>query len=204
MAIRSREEAVSYLSGRQSVLVSHIHSAFDEFYDHCGSFAFKLEGWTKAGIIRDLWLDHISRFAEIDEGLSIQRKGNATALRVEDGFLVRPKKLDKKLRAKIAKTRSSKNFDRNKTQGSFEFGDAPLTTGYLGYLPNDSDLKRPTVYLVVNDENGRHAWEPIELVDIMAATAPAAQPQIENLDEQPKTSRARVKSGKSENRKKHG
>lgn len=203
MPVRSRDEALSVVKLREGVLVDLVHEAVTEFYSNWGSHAFMLEGWTKASIIRDLTKDKLQRFAEIDPGLVMVRKGNATSLRMDDAFSARIKRLDDKKRARVARTRASRDFNRNlATQGSLDLKDRPLTSSYLGYVPNENDPLRPSVYFVVNDEHGHHAWEPIELVSVVAdqgSLIPLAEIQS---DEPKERSRARVKN--SSQKKKSG
>jgi hypothetical protein len=204
MSIRSREEAINALKLRSDVLVGIVHEAMVEFYAKCGSFSFILEGWTKASVIRDLTKDKLQRFADMDPGLQLVRRGNATSLRIDDAFLTRIKKLDDKKRARVSRTRASWRFDRNNGSGqaSFDFNDRPLTTSYLGYVPNENNLLSPSVFFVVNNEVGKHAWEPIELMRAVSEEtelSPNAQ-----SEEQETGTRARVKKSIQDKRAENG
>jgi hypothetical protein len=205
MPIRSRKQAVASVSIRESVFVGIFHEVFDEFYDKFGSVAVNLEGWTKASIIRDLIKDRVQRFADIDPGLEMVRRGNATSMMMDKAFLIRTKKQDEQRRPRVSRTKASMQFNRNsEDQGAFDLGDCPLTTGYLGYTTNENDLRRPSLYFVVNGPDGRHAWEPIEL----SAAAPAVigLPQIAAPEEKEpvQRSRARVKANPKQNRRENG
>lgn len=192
MPVRSREEAIQVLRTREGVLVDLVHEAVGDFYKNWGSHAFMLEGWTKASIIRDLTKEKLQRFAEIDPGLAVIRRGNATSLRMDDAFTARIKRLDEKKRARLSRTRASRDFNQNRSgQGSLSLEDKPLTASYLGYVPNENDPLRPSIFFVVNDETGRHAWEPIELVS--GATIQTSLVPLTETEEPRERSRARVK-----------
>lgn len=205
MPVRSREEAICVLKLREGVFVDLVHEAVGEFYTNWGSYAFMLEGWTKASVIRDLTKQKLHRFAEIDPGLTVVRKGNATTLRIDDAFSARIKKLDDKKRARVARTRASRDFNRNRPeQGRLDLNDSPLTNSYLGYVPNENNPLRPSVYFVVNDETGQHAWAPIELVSANINQG-ALVPLAENQEEEPKErSRARVKNANQKKKSGNG
>jgi hypothetical protein len=141
-------------------------------------------------------------FADVDPGLEMVRKGNTTSFRIDNAFSTRLKKLDDKKRARVAKTRASMEFDTNGNgQQRLDLGDTPLTNSYLGYVINENNPREPSVYFVVNDESGRHAWEPIELVarkkePPMGLAAPQTQ-----LEEPLEPSRARIKSDATKDKK---
>lgn len=202
MPVRSRNDAVTALKIREGVIVELVHEAFKEVYDHLGPIMFHLEGWTKAGVIRDVAKEKLRLFADIDPGLEMVRKGNATSLRIDNAFTARLKKLDDKKRARVAKTRASMSFDTNSgEQWALDLQDSPLTNSYLGYVINENNPLEPSVYFVVNDEAGKHAWEPIELVGHKKPEAillPETQPSTEEPQE---SSRARIKGGAAKDKK---
>ena len=205
MPIRSRQDAQAVLKTREDVIVQIVHEAFGEVYDQLGPIIIHLEGWTKAGVFRDVTKEKLRRFAEIDPGLKMVRRGNATSLHIEGAFASRVKKLDDKKRARISRTRASRDFDVNGgRQGSLDLQDKPLTNAYLGYVANENDPRRPSVYFVVNDAEGKHAWEPIELVakpGAAGALIPATNPPDDGT---PEPSRARIRMGAMPKEKKTG
>lgn len=206
MPTRSREQAEKDIGIREGVFVSLIWEAHDKFYDTCGQIAAVLGGGTKASVIRDLSKDGLARFAAIDPGLDMTTRRNAVSFRMGD-FCFRLKKLNKRMRAKPPRTEAGLRFDRNiqDDQGALALDDTPLTTGYLGYVANVSNLRRPTIFFVVNRADGRPAWPPIELI-AADTSASANVPQIRSAhEEEPETrSRARVKKTPEKKRKENG
>ncbi len=207
MPIRCRSQAEKAIGTCESVFVSVIYEAHDKFYDTCGPIAAVLGGGTKASIIRDLALEGLARFAAVDPSFVMSRRGNAISF-MRDGFCFRVKSLDERKRAKPPRTDAGRRFDRNiqdERQKSFDLGDDPLTTGYLGYAANIADLHRPTIYFVVNGQDGRHAWPPLELTALdVGGSGDVPQIAAPQEDEPETRSRARVKKTPEKKRKGNG
>ena len=178
MTIRGRDEALAAFDKRKASLAKVFQDTFDEFYEKCGSIAVSLEGWTRAGIIRDLAKAKLIALAAEDDGIRCHRKGNATSFTFGGLFNLQVKKLTDKLRAR-ARTKASRDFDRN--QGTLVLDDQPTTNVYLGHAPSENDPKHPPFFIVCNDENGRPAWDPIPILPTAAVVAgeitPTAKPE---------------------------
>ncbi|MEJ0012928.1 MAG: hypothetical protein WDM94_09920 [Bauldia sp.] len=160
----------------------------DEFYERFGPIMHSLEGWTRAGVIRDLAKTRFLALTIEDDGIRHHRHGNATSFSV-GRFNLRIKKLSAKLRARTNRTTASKNFDRN--QGTMLLDDQPSTNLYFGYAPTENDPQHPPMYLVCNDEKGKQAWEPIPVV-----LAGAAVTEITPKEETKPSGRVRAKRDK--------
>lgn len=188
MPVRSREEAILAFARVGEKLGRSFQDAMEEFYERFGPIVHSLEGWTRAGVIRDLAKEKFLILTIEDDGIRHHRHGNATSFSVGP-FNFRIKKLSAKLRARINRTKASKDFDRN--QGTLRLGDQPSTNLYFGYAPTENDPQHPPMYFVCNDEKGKPAWEPIPVV-----LAGAAVTDITPKEEEKPSGRVRAKQDK--------